>query len=176
MALNWLEFDETTERFDWHDLLRAFVRSSAAVETRHVASLQHAWYFTGIAQQAMTLIETGHQLEGLAKFDTARPHIEAAFANCVALGDDQAIVALVDWVGGDLALFRFHPRQRIVWLTAHVEAAKAVGYKASEGTALGNLGLAYADLGEPRKAIAFYDRDLVIAREIGDRRGEAFGS
>jgi len=37
---------------------------------------------------------------------------------------------------------------------------------------LGNLGLAYSDLGEPRKAIEFYEQALAIAREIGDRRGE----
>jgi tetratricopeptide (TPR) repeat protein len=37
---------------------------------------------------------------------------------------------------------------------------------------LGNLGLAYSDLGEPRKAIEFYDQALQISREIGDRRGE----
>jgi tetratricopeptide (TPR) repeat protein len=37
---------------------------------------------------------------------------------------------------------------------------------------LGNLGVAYKSLGKPRKAIEFYERRLVIAREIGDRRGE----
>ena len=37
---------------------------------------------------------------------------------------------------------------------------------------LGNLGLAYADLGETRRAIEFYEQALAIAREIGDRRGE----
>jgi tetratricopeptide (TPR) repeat protein len=41
-----------------------------------------------------------------------------------------------------------------------------------EGNALGNLGLAYAALGETRKAIDYYEQRLVIAREIGDRRGE----
>ena len=33
-------------------------------------------------------------------------------------------------------------------------------------------GIAYSDLGEPRKAIEFYEQALAIAREIGDRRGE----
>jgi tetratricopeptide (TPR) repeat protein len=37
---------------------------------------------------------------------------------------------------------------------------------------LGNVGLAYADLGEVEKAIGFYEEALVIDREIGDRRGE----
>jgi len=37
---------------------------------------------------------------------------------------------------------------------------------------LGNLGNAYADLGETRKAIEYYEQILIIHREIGDRRGE----
>jgi tetratricopeptide (TPR) repeat protein len=38
---------------------------------------------------------------------------------------------------------------------------------------LGNLGLAYASLGEYRRAISFHEQCLAIMREIGDRRGEA---
>jgi tetratricopeptide (TPR) repeat protein len=41
-----------------------------------------------------------------------------------------------------------------------------------EGGDLGNLGNVYADLGENRRAIQFYEQRLQIAREIGDRRGE----
>lgn len=37
---------------------------------------------------------------------------------------------------------------------------------------LGNLGLAYADLGQVEQAISHYQQALAIAREIGDRRGE----
>ena len=37
---------------------------------------------------------------------------------------------------------------------------------------LGNLGIAYADVGEVRRAIDLYEQRLVIARELGDRRGE----
>ncbi len=37
---------------------------------------------------------------------------------------------------------------------------------------MGNLGNAYADLGEVRKAIEYHEQALVIDREIGDRRGE----
>ena len=37
---------------------------------------------------------------------------------------------------------------------------------------MGNLGLAYAELGETRRAIELYEQQLVIVREIGDRRGE----
>jgi tetratricopeptide (TPR) repeat protein len=37
---------------------------------------------------------------------------------------------------------------------------------------LGNLGVAYKNLGETRRAIQFYEQYLAIARELGDRRGE----
>jgi tetratricopeptide (TPR) repeat protein len=50
--------------------------------------------------------------------------------------------------------------------------AREIGDRRGEGAALGNLGLAYKDLGEPRRAIEYHEQDLVIAREIGDRRGE----
>ncbi|NIN29083.1 MAG: tetratricopeptide repeat protein, partial [Hydrogenophaga sp.] len=35
-------------------------------------------------------------------------------------------------------------------------------------------GNAYSDLGEVGRAIEYYEQALAIAREIGDRRGEAF--
>jgi tetratricopeptide (TPR) repeat protein len=56
--------------------------------------------------------------------------------------------------------------------------AREISNRRGEGAALGNLGLAYADLGDVRKAIEFYERALIIAREIDDRRGEgaALGS
>ena len=40
------------------------------------------------------------------------------------------------------------------------------------GQLLGTLGLAYAALGQAERAIGFYEQQLVIVREIGDRRGE----
>ena len=43
---------------------------------------------------------------------------------------------------------------------------------AGRAEALSNLGNAYAALGDTRKAIELYEQRLVIAREIGDRRGE----
>ncbi len=37
---------------------------------------------------------------------------------------------------------------------------------------MGNLGNAYQQLGEPKRAIEYYEQHLAIARETGDRRGE----
>jgi tetratricopeptide (TPR) repeat protein len=55
---------------------------------------------------------------------------------------------------------------------------RETGDRRGEGRTLGNIGMAYAELGETRRAIDFYEQVLQIARETGDRRGEgtALGS
>ncbi|MFZ3050616.1 MAG: tetratricopeptide repeat protein, partial [Methanothrix sp.] len=54
--------------------------------------------------------------------------------------------------------------------------AREIGDRGNEGHWIGNLGAAYAVLGEPRKAIEYYEQALAIAREIGDRRNEGINS
>ena len=49
---------------------------------------------------------------------------------------------------------------------------REIGDRRGEGNALGNLGSAYFQLGDARRAIGYYEQALVISREIGDRRGE----
>ncbi len=44
--------------------------------------------------------------------------------------------------------------------------------KQAHSSVIGNLGLAYSDLGQVEKAIQYYEKALAIAQEIGDRRGE----
>jgi tetratricopeptide (TPR) repeat protein len=76
-------------------------------------------------------------------------------------------------LGAALVLdIRLHPRERIDWLEAQREACVVLRDKKREGAALGNLGIAWRTLGEPWRAIEFYEQHLGIAREIGDRRGE----
>ena len=79
------------------------------------------------------------------------------------------LVNAVVYTGQEL---RFHPRQRIAWLESQLRAARLAKHREAEGSALGNLGLAHADLGDARKAIAYHEQALVVSREIGDRRGE----
>ena len=67
---------------------------------------------------------------------------------------------------------RLTPHQRILWLEKAVQADRLLGDRRGEGADLGNLGLAYAALGDARKAIEFHEKQLGIVREIGDRRGE----
>ncbi|MEZ5964004.1 MAG: tetratricopeptide repeat protein [Planctomycetota bacterium] len=52
------------------------------------------------------------------------------------------------------------------------EQAQARMTRLLAGRMLGTVGMAYHRLGEVHKAIGHYEQHLVIAREIGDRRGE----
>ena len=53
--------------------------------------------------------------------------------------------------------------------------ARETGDRRNDAGALNNLGLAYAALGETRRAIEYYEQILTICREIGDRRSEGTG-
>lgn len=54
----------------------------------------------------------------------------------------------------------------------HLRGRPLLSSKQTHGAVLGNLGNAYASLGDARKAIGYYEEALKISREIGDRRGE----
>ncbi len=51
--------------------------------------------------------------------------------------------------------------------------SREIDDRQGEESDLGNLGNAYAGLGQVGKATEYYEQALVISREIGDRRGEA---
>jgi len=47
-----------------------------------------------------------------------------------------------------------------------------IGDRAGVGGAYANLGISYKSLGDFRTAIEYHEKDLNIAKEIGDRAGE----
>ena len=176
LRLSLLEWNDQTQRFELHDLLREFACNHAKPEELNVAKRRHAEHFIRVGAMTDELYRKGEEsfLVGLTLFDRERDHLEAAFDWLESqLNKESALllVSLVDAVTCSSHL-RFHPRQRVRWREAQARAAQLEGDRSGEGHALGNLGLAYVDLGNPRKAIECYERRLVIAREIGDRRGE----
>jgi len=171
---NLLEHDPDNHRFDWHDLLHEFAATKLDNDRAETARTAHARHYADVAQLSKELYKHGHDsmMQGLALFDRERPQIEAAFAYLQTHSDlANTLLDLVDGMAyiGNL---RFHPRQRIQWLEVQAQAARHTGDIQAEGAALGNIGLAYADLGELRKAIEFYKQRLVIAREFDDHLAE----
>ena len=166
-----------TARYRLHDLVRAFAADHLPAADTDAAALRHARHYAAVTDQARNLYKTKDRMgEGLALFDSEQAQIDAGWAWARAHADnDTAAVVLLDYADatayiGDL---RYHQRtERIPQLEAALTAARRLSRKDAEGAFLGNLGLAYADLGEVVRAIGYYEQCLVVLREIGDRRGE----
>jgi tetratricopeptide (TPR) repeat protein len=173
-------YDESTRRYRLHDLARLFADAKlGAEEERTVRQKRFATHYRDVLAAARELYKEGGEslLRGLALFDLEWGNIQAAHAWVAALADAaDADVARLGISYPDAGLYvlslRLHSRERIRWLKIALAAARRLQDRESEGVALSNLGNAYRNLGETRRAIHFFEQALLIDREIGDRRGE----
>jgi tetratricopeptide (TPR) repeat protein len=171
------EGGEVESRYKLHDLARLFADSRFDPAGRAEAQQRHATHYKTVLWTAEGLCQQGGNnfRNGLVEFDQERTNIDVgqAWTATHATTDETAtqLCSEYAWAWSVLNL-RLHPREYIRWLEAALIAARYLRLKEAEGAHLGNLGLAYAALGETRRAIEFYEQALVIDREIGHRQGE----
>ncbi|MGI5992608.1 MAG: tetratricopeptide repeat protein [Methanosarcina sp.] len=112
-----------------------------------------------------------------AKKEDLQPAIEAHYHACEAGEYDLAATItfqanlhyLLDLWGNSRTLIEVYEK---LLPEDHFKDKPFLEDRQIHGAVLGNLGNAYSDLGEPRKAIEHYKQALKISREIGDRKGE----
>lgn len=178
LARSLLQLEGELRRYRLHDLLRDLARDKANTTALAQAEQRHAAHYAGVLGQTQKLYLDGgeKQLDGLHLFDAERGNIEigqAWAAHWLAESDDAARLAYDFTNAGSLVLdLRLTPRQRIGWLESALEGCRRANDPHAESNALGNLGLAWADLGETRKATEYYELALAIARTIGNPRAE----
>ncbi|HEV3038138.1 MAG TPA: tetratricopeptide repeat protein [Candidatus Angelobacter sp.] len=174
-----VSFDAVTTRYHLHDLVRWFADGRLPAKERQVLASSHARHYLNVIETAHRLYERGGEsvIKGLALFDLEWGNIQAAqaWAASLAMHDDTAaeLCSAYPNTGGYLLLLRQHPRERIGWLEPALAAARRLKDRAGEAAALGNLGLAYFDVGEYRRAIEYHEQRLQIDRDTGDRLGES---
>ncbi|AUB84347.1 toll/interleukin-1 receptor domain-containing protein [Candidatus Thiodictyon syntrophicum] len=189
-----LRWEAGSGRYRLHDLLRPIavepwrwcrVRVPDGVpgpspENLGLARGRHSAHFIAVLRAARDHLLEGHAgvTASLAAYDAEFAQI-AAGQDWAAAGADEAAARLaMDYpdAGVIVLSLRLHPRQWVRWLASGLAAARRLGERGWEAAHLGNLGIAWWSLGEPRKAIGFHEQGLMIAREIGDRRGDANAS
>ena len=165
-------------RYWLHDLARLCADARLSDEERDAAKQRHARHYGQTLEQVDALYRQGGEAvkRAVNLFDLERENIEAgwAWAESLVESDDEAAQLCIEYPdAGRYALnLRQHSREWIRWSESQLVAARRLNKRDYEGYALGNLGVAYKDLGEMRKAIEFFDQVLVIAREIDDRQAE----
>ena len=175
---------EETERFRLHDLIRQFCDGKLSSAHRNIAQVRHAMHYYRILSEAEKLFLQGNDasLRGLSLFDSERSNIETGydFAARHASDNKPAAKLCIQYsnAGVYISELRHHARQRIKWLEASLTAAKRLGSPAAQVNALGNLGIAYKNLGEFRRSIEYYEQTLAISSAANNRRLEsiAFGN
>ncbi len=173
------EWKETEERYQLHDLARAFAHKQITIAEKGESQRRHAEHFLEVLRSADSLYRNGGQESrlGLNLFDREWSNIRTGQAWAAATFKDVREAAELcnsyPDVGTYCLTLRLNPKERIQWREVGLMAALDLEDRARECRHLANLGLAYADLGETRRALEFYKQQLMIARQIGDRRAEA---
>jgi tetratricopeptide (TPR) repeat protein len=171
------EYDETSNRYSLHDLLTDFALEQMDMEERQEARFKHASHYKDVLSAANELYLKGGDniLLGLKLFDLEWDHIRIGQGWIAknAKGSKEIAGVCSSYTNHTYCInLRLHPKDLILWHESSLVADQFLGNRQAEGVDLGSLGLAYADLGDARKAIEFYEQALLIDREIGDRRGE----
>jgi tetratricopeptide (TPR) repeat protein len=173
-----LDWDDETQTYRLHDLVRAYGRDRMDEATRSEAERRHARFFCQMIGDADDLYQKGGAViaEALRVFDKAWLNAQAgcAWARARLQEDAEAARLCRDYANRSpyVRSLRQHPQDQVAWSETVIQAARQLNDRRGEGQALGNLGLAYAALGQAQRAIESYQHHLAIAREIGDRHGE----
>jgi len=178
-------FDSEEGRYRLHDLASLYAESLLSSTERADAHYRHAKHYLKVLNYAGRLYEKGRSdiLLGLELFDREWANIKAGQVwsetifrttgkskKDVDLRLAMKLVESLTEGGVGILELRLHPPYRIQWYEAIVSAAQMSKHRETEGAHLINLGNAYNDLGDARKAIEYYERALSIERKIGNQR------
>jgi tetratricopeptide (TPR) repeat protein len=175
---NLVRYNADTQRYSLHDLARVFADSRMNDDEGHATRMSHAEHYLTVLLECNSFYEKGGDAikSGLTLFDVERRNIEAGQSwACRHSSEDEAAAGLCnDYPNAGVYVLnlRQHPREFISWLEAALAVTRQFKNRPAEGANSCNLGVAYRNLGEMRRAIEFHEQYLDIAREIGDRRAE----
>ena len=172
-----LDYDETSSHYRLHDLLIDFSLMGMDKDEEIIARIAHSVHYSKVLRNIEQMYFRGGEniLPCLQLYDAEWMNIETGQRISVQyLEENRDAAQACNWYAwqGSINSLRLKPKDRIKWIEAGLRAARILENQEAEGDHLGNLGTAYAALGQARKAVEFYEGHLALAREMGDRLGE----
>lgn len=171
-------FEPKEERYRLHDLVRIFASTHITDTELMVTQERHAEHFLHVLFESREFFQNGGEVAkiGLAGFDREWSNIQVGWewANLFESTNHRALELCSKYPDaiGCIETIRLHPRERIKWREKGLSAAQKLGWKDAQSWHLANLGGACLNLGEYKRALEFFDRQLTIARENKDFRIE----
>jgi tetratricopeptide (TPR) repeat protein len=170
-----------TVRWRMHELVRLYARylsdAQAQADRRKQALDRLLDYYVGMARkadghvrrradQANPAVFTSHD-DALSWLDAERPCLIAAVGMAAGMEQDYAAASLSLYLAQYLAKRRLFDDLLAV-TTFGLNAARRLGDRDMQGSALTNLGFAQRNLGRLGEAIAAHEDAVAIFREVGD--------
>jgi len=175
--LNLLAFDETTKSYRMHASVRDFALEHLIDSSE--ARLRLAQHYANIAEDCAALAHRGSDgvLLSVLIFDDHKLYIRQAWAWLQQQEQKSPIIdALIlkfYKISEALGRLRFFPeRELLPQIKAALEAAERLNDREATLSILGNLGRTYYVLGQAQKAIGYYEQQLGLARQRGNRDEE----
>jgi tetratricopeptide (TPR) repeat protein len=147
-----------------HALVHTYARSELPMQSSALSRL--AEYYNEFIRKQTPLGPPGYVL-----LDAQREHILSVQSACHKAELWRAVRKLT-WAIREYLDLQGHWTVRVAVLQAGLDAARHDEARYDEASFLNSLGLAYADLGDARKAIEYYEKALAIFRTIGKKLGE----
>ncbi len=179
LAGSLIERNRASGRYRLHDLMAAFAETRLTEEERGLACQRHSAHYQSVLHEADALYEQGGDLFklGLDLVDLEWMNIQAGQVWAASnMERERAACELCNSypdAGKYVLDLRQHPRERIRWSEAALEAAQRMNRNKSSARHLIGLGDSYIALSEIHHAIEFYERGLKLASGSRDRRAEA---
>lgn len=171
--LNMLEFQQSAERFNWHDLLRDFGKRQ--LKANEIAALKRIYldYYKSVANCANVFYRQGGRtaLLGLELFDKERAHLEYSLSVLkmeVESGLENIYFSLSESLL-DIGQVRFLPLQQVDWLQNLISRFSRSQPNSILVDARIVIGGAYAELGNYGLSVEYRRRALEMASLLDDK-------
>ena len=178
VSLALLSWGETPDSYTLHPLLREYAQNLLmelgetevmwANEVNEVRR-RHLTYYLSYVQENTDIDPIAYD-----RLEAALPNLLSAVDFAVKSEIYEAVrdFGYNLYGNNEFLAVRGYSREAVDLLAKSVTACRKLEDRQGEGTQLGNLGIAYSNLGQVEKAIGYYGQALAISQEIGDRRSE----